>query len=188
MLKSKIIISGILLVIVIFFLFKYNNYSKKLILYQSILSYDIDNAYKEYRFNVDKSNITKDHFEEYFKNKTFNVNKLFNQNYNILVDKDSIFIYEFGFDNMNDNFTRSYLVKNSSFINSLFLKGDVLIYKNSIILNNLKVRKEIIVKTFDTIPPPPILIPQRVLDSLNSIKIDSIDRLNFINNYGNVPR
>lgn len=56
-----------------------------------------------------------------------------------LILNDSIYFYSFGFDNKNDSLTLKYVINAKlNYFNSHFVKGDVLLYKGAVKLEDVK--------------------------------------------------
>lgn len=179
--KIKIILLLLVIVFLVFLKYKWDDYKSK----KQIYNYHIGFVFEDIVLKLSQNQIplTKNNFDIQVKKQPFFsgykglLDKL---NYSILYKKDSIYIYEFGFDNTDNKLANQYLSKDVSFFKSFFIKGDLLIYKNN---KELFSNSKKDVKYFDAImPTPPIPIPQKTLDSISGM--DSIKRIEFINNYG----
>ncbi|PID69688.1 MAG: hypothetical protein CR989_00375 [Flavobacteriales bacterium] len=175
--KRNIILLLILLILLSFSVMKYSVYINKKKIYNEDFWIDFAINHKNYNLHLKEKDFNLKDFKDYINlnnpkfeidfSKKDNFKKL---NFNIKRIKDSIYIYDYGFDNLD----KVYVVKNISFLNSLFVKGDLVLYKNIIYPFGNKI-------TYDSIPLPPPAIPDNILDSIK--ELDSLDRMKFLDNY-----
>ena len=107
----------------------------------------------------DNPQLTKEDFEKEFQSKpSYYEYHMFKKiKYNTFIKNDSLFIYEFGFDGKDDSGSSFYYPLKSSFLQSFFIKGDILLYKNSIYPK--KIRHIDTIGQRDSLlpqPPPPL--------------------------------
>lgn len=185
--KRRVIAVTIILVIagiITFLVFKKNSFDEKYKHYDYPYPAIFEELHLNYLAQNSNMKFKSSDFKEFLDSDSLKTTYLgiwHRLNYNVVSRNDSIFIYDFGFDDKDDHFTSAYFPADISFINSIYVKGDVLLYKNKIVFQKPK-RSKIVNFLGDSIPPIPIPIPQRVLDSIKDM--DSIKRREFIHNYG----
>ena len=190
--KSSFIFILIVLISFSTYLFyKYNHYMKKQKSYElPFFSLPL----KEYIQNFNKQPQIKLNFETFLKSDKIASDYgiwMKDMNYNIIKLNDTIYIYDFGFDNKDDKLKERYFPKGITFLNSFFKKGDVILSKQNV--NNIRNKDSNQLKVWgldDSIPPPPRPLPKNLLDSIKNWddarkdkfikKWDSINEINYL--------
>ncbi len=188
MVKKKwaiIILSLVIIYLIIKFAFFYSSFKEKKELYSDIVSIIyLQTVHYDMVKNTGKNTFTKIEFENYIKSSDKIAHDfiewLDKTDYNITYQYESIIIYDYGFNNNDDNLKKKYKAEDISFFKSLFIDGDVILYEGfaDIYLYDLEEKRG---SWFDRFPPPPFRFPKNVLDSINSL--DSIGKDYLKKNY-----
>lgn len=190
MLKKKWIIT-ILGFVIIFFIIKltlsYGSYKKKNALYDDRVSMTyLQIVHYDMIKNTKKNIFTKKEFDNYIKSSDeiaydF-IDWLDKTEYNISYQYESVIIYDYGFDNDDDNFEKRYKAEDISFLESLFIDGDVILYEGfaDTYLYDREEKEDTWLDKYLP-PPPPIPFPKDVLDSINNL--DSVGKDYLKKNY-----
>jgi hypothetical protein len=164
-------------------IFSYNSYIKKQKLYNNriYIAY-LQKVHHDIVKNLGKNKFSKIEFESYVEsNYDYDfIEWLGNLNYRLDYQYESILIYDFGFDNNDDSCRITYKADSISFIKSLFIDGDIILYEGFADFSPYSNKDSLSVNRY---PPIPIQFPKKVLDSLNNL--DSTGVVNLRKNYKN---
>lgn len=153
--RKKIIVLIILITMITFISYDYYGYKKLNAALSSQTYLEIKDALEKYRMDNRVLPQNKKEFESYINsNEEFDylMEKLSNISYGYTFKNDSLNIYCFGYDDDDDSLNKTYTIK-ENYINSLFIDGDILIFKE---VNNIKLPSDTSLKykappSFDSI-------------------------------------
>lgn len=132
--KYKLIL--FLFLFVFLFIGKYYAYVYKFNIYKSLVLTTIDLPIKEFKNIKNRYPKSQEEFLEFISSNVPDrdyelIGYLKSLNFGFIKKDNSIIVYEFGFDKTDDKGELIYIVNDEmTFIKSLFIKGDVLLYKN----------------------------------------------------------
>ena len=132
--KTKFYILLLLIIVLGYFIFvKHKDYKERKYLYSTGLKAYLIKLHYDFVKDTGKNKFTKEELEHYInsnENVPYNVaDWLHKIDYDIAYEYESVLIYNNGFDDDNDKGKTIYESDTISFIKSLFINGDVLLYE-----------------------------------------------------------
>ncbi|KAF5417239.1 MAG: hypothetical protein C5S38_02000 [Candidatus Methanophagaceae archaeon] len=134
--KKVIIIVSILVLIffaVVVFM-KYNKYASMKSIYETSGWLRVLSPLNAYYENYNNLPTNSNDFNRFLENEYMDykhVQEFLNiYEYEILYKNDSLYVYSYGFDNIDDKCETCYFPDDYSFIKSIFLKGDIILFKH----------------------------------------------------------